>query len=175
MRVFLQHISTQHTTKARIILSVYKIVSKKYNRAAPTCRNILYGTGWRRVALQNQRLPSLHHSCSAHCINPILIAVAQPIEAYRILLMVDYWGKISFESYQLRGIHQYFKYRILHSQSVPLTELGYFAQPLLSWGTGDIHIIGDNHQHRLPPRKRRITIQIAAENFGKQHGLGIGD
>ena len=51
----------------------------------------------------------------------------------------------------------------------------HLAQTFCSLCVGGVHIVGNNQQHTLPPDKGRVPIQIASENPGKQHSLGIGN
>ena len=111
---------------------------------------------------ENQGLSSFHLSATAQRIDFVLVVIAQAVKAYAILFRIHRPLQFAFEHSELRRIHHYFKYRILHTSAIALAQLGHLPQALRTARIGSIDVIGDHEQHRSsPPYKGRIAVACA--------------
>ena len=91
--IFLEN-SLMHKRDKQHYTVSYNSHKHRFRIAAPTCRKFLCCAGQRRRGLQEQRFPGLYWTGPAHGNDSGLIMVPKPVEAHRILVVVDYSGEI---------------------------------------------------------------------------------
>ena len=106
-----------------------------------------------------------------HSVAPVS---AEEIKAQAVFSGINFTLQTSLEAGPLGRIYNTFEDRELNPLSEALTQLGYTTKPASASRSLGVNVVADHHQHKSPPKKSRIIVQIAAQASSEQESLDVG-